>query len=51
MDYFMKINLADNIKCNIDDGLFTGMIHFDLQKALDTVDHNILLSKLRAAGA
>ena len=45
-------SLADNIKCNIYDGLLTCMIHLDLKKAFDTVDHNcyILLSKLTAVG-
>ena len=33
-----------------DNGFFTGMILIDLQKAFDTIDHNILLEKLKAAG-
>ena len=33
-----------------DNGLFTGMILIDLQKAFDTIDHNILLEKLKAIG-
>ena len=31
-----------------DNGLFTGMILIDLQKTLDTIDHNILLENLKA---
>jgi hypothetical protein len=31
-------------------GLYTGMIMLDLQKAVDTVDHNILCSKLKVMG-
>ena len=33
-----------------DNGLFTGMILIDLQKVVDTIDHNILLEKLKAIG-
>ena len=33
-----------------DKGLMTGMILIDLQKALDTIDHDILLKKLSAIG-
>ena len=34
----------------MDRGFYTGMVMIDLQKAFDTVDHNILLQKLRALG-
>ena len=44
-------DLADKIKYNMDEGLYTGMILIDLQKAFDTVDHKILLTKLKATGA
>ena len=42
--------LNDKILKGFDNGLFTGMILIDLQKAFDTVDHNILLEKLKAIG-
>ena len=35
------IHLLDHIKMKIANGLYTGMIPLDLQKAFDTVDHNI----------
>ena len=31
-------------------GLFTGMVLIDLQKAFDMIDHNIHLEKLKAIG-
>ena len=42
--------LNDKILKGFDNGLFTGMILIDLQKAFDTIDHNILLEKLKAIG-
>ena len=38
--------LSNKIQCGFDKGLFTGMILIDLQKAFDTIDHNIFLKKL-----
>ena len=37
--------LNDKILKGFDNGLFTGMILIDLQKAFDAIDHNILLEK------
>ena len=40
--------LTDKILKGFDEGLLTGMILIDLQKAFDTIDHEILLQKLKA---
>ena len=34
----------------MDRGFYTGMVMMDLKKTFDTVDHDILLQKLRALG-
>lgn len=44
------INITENIKTGMDEGLMTGMLVLDLQKAFDTVDHSRLLMKLGALG-
>ena len=38
--------LNDKISKGFDSGLFTGMILIDLQKAFDTIDHEILFEKM-----
>ena len=44
------IHLSDYILNNQDKGEYTGIVVIDLQKAFDTVNHKILLSKLQALG-
>ena len=42
--------LADKLRANMDEGLYTGMVLIDLQKAFDTVDYTILTTKQNAIG-
>ena len=42
--------LTDKIFKGFDSGLHTGVILIDLQKAFDTIDHNILLQKMPSLG-
>ena len=44
------IYLADKLGANMDEGLYTGMVLIDLQKAFDTVHYTILTKKLNAIG-
>ena len=42
--------LTDKILKDFEEGLLTGMILIDLQKAFDTINYEILLKKLKTAG-
>ena len=44
------VGLSDYIKQEMGHGRFVGMVLIDLQKAFDTVEHGILIEKLRAIG-
>ena len=43
-------HMTESIRTSIDNNMFVAGIFIDLQKAFDTVDHNILLSKLNNYG-
>lgn len=44
------LDVQDFILRNMDDGYATGVIFLDLKKAFDTVNHDILISKLKKYG-
>ena len=43
-------HFTDNVLLNMDSGRLTGAVFLDLSKAFDTVNHNLLLHKLRSVG-
>ena len=44
------INFTDHILSKMDDGKVTGVIFLDLKKAFDTVNHELLITKLKNLG-
>ena len=48
-DFYLSY-LTDKISNGFDSGLLTGIILIDLQKAFDTIDHQILLQKFPSFG-
>ena len=42
--------LTDKVKIGFEEGLLTGMVLIDFQKAFDTIDHSILLEKMSCLG-
>ena len=48
-DFYLSY-LIDKISNHVDSGLPNGMVLIELQKAFDTIDHNILIQKIPSLG-
>ncbi len=44
------VEISDNIYNDLEKGKYVASIYLDMNKAIDTVDHNILLDKLNFYG-
>ena len=47
---FAAVALSDYVRRGMDQGLLTGAVFIDLRKAFDSVDHDLLISKLQLYG-
>ena len=45
-----KVQTGYKVQTSFEEGLQTGMVLIDLQKAFDTIDHGILLDKMKYLG-
>ena len=47
---FAAVAISDYVRRRMDQGLLTGAVYIDLRKAFDSVDHDLLISKLQSYG-
>ena len=47
---YLLLKMIDNWKKQLDNGEKVGVIFMDLSKAFDTINHSLLLAKLKAYG-
>ena len=47
---FAAVAFSDYVRRGMDQGLLTGAVFIDLRKAFDSVDHDLLISKLQSYG-